>query len=44
MNSFIAKLKWLFPIWTLLLLVPFARAQQDVGYISARSLTRRAPR
>src|ERR1700740_2968804 len=33
MNSFIKKLKWLFPVWALLLLVPFAGAQQDVGYI-----------
>jgi hypothetical protein len=33
MNSFITKLKWLFPVWALLLIVPFARAQQDVGYI-----------
>jgi hypothetical protein len=33
MSSFIIKLKWLFPVWAVLLSVPFARAQQDVGYI-----------
>ncbi len=33
MHSFITRLKWLFPVWALLLSVPFARAQQDVGYI-----------
>jgi hypothetical protein len=33
MNAFLTKLKWLFPVLGLLLALPFASAQQDVGYI-----------